>query len=124
MIHTQKLGYIALGGVLTLVGLAVRLCVSPLTAQRDTFGDITCTGLTVVDKGSKRRVIVVVNELGGFVGVLGKDDRTGVTLFANEEYGGSVAVFGNDGKPAVNLDVNEYGHGLVATLDKNGYRLK
>ena len=45
----QKLAYTALGGGLMLVGMLFS-SISPLTAQKDVFGEITCSNLTVVDK--------------------------------------------------------------------------
>ena len=44
-----RLGYMALGAAIGISGLAIGLCVSPLKAQRETFGEITCTGLKVVN---------------------------------------------------------------------------
>lgn len=53
--YKEKLGYLAVGGLLVFVGMfAANL--SPLTAQRDTFGDITCTGLRVVDANGRTMV--------------------------------------------------------------------
>ena len=48
----------ALGAVIMLIGLAVGAIVSPpLIAQRnDVFGDIQCTGLTVVDKNGNKAI--------------------------------------------------------------------
>ena len=52
MNHKQKLGYVALGALIMLVGLAVGAIVSPpLIAQRnDVFDKITCRSLEVVDE--------------------------------------------------------------------------
>jgi hypothetical protein len=41
----QRLAHIALGGVLVAIGVAI----SPLNAERDKFGDIECTSLSIVD---------------------------------------------------------------------------
>ena len=57
MKYREKLGYMALGGLLMLVGmLAANL--TPLTAQRDSFGEITCTGLRVVDSEGRDGVVL------------------------------------------------------------------
>ena len=57
MKYREKRGYMALGGLLMLVGmLAANL--TPLTAQRDSFGEITCTGLKVVDSEWRDGVVL------------------------------------------------------------------
>ena len=45
----QKLQYIVVGGVIGVLGMLIGMTVSPLSAQRDKFGEIECTKLTVVD---------------------------------------------------------------------------
>ena len=71
MIFRQKLTYTALGGVLVLVGMLFS-SISPLTAQRNVFGETTIVGqLTVVDKDGKERVRLSAED-GGNVFVWGK----------------------------------------------------
>ena len=61
----NKLSYITLGGLLMLIGmLASSVFMPSLFAQRDKFGEIECTSLTVVD--------------GGYVAVTGKDGESAV----------------------------------------------
>ena len=43
----ERLCWAVAGGV--LFGIIIGLCISPLTAQDGNFGEITCTGLKVVD---------------------------------------------------------------------------
>ena len=147
----NKLSYIALGGLLMLIGmLASSVFMSSLFAQRDKFGEIECTKLTVVDGGQvvvfgkdgKPGALLGVDEYGGGLNVFGKDGKSGAMLNVNE-HGGSVSVFGKDVKLRVWLNVkehggvvsvygkgegkavmgiNEYGNGAVSTWDKNGYR--
>ena len=46
----QKAGLMALGSVFTIIGMQFTIGLLPsVTAQRDTFGDIECTSLTVVN---------------------------------------------------------------------------
>ena len=133
-----------LGAVIMLIGFAVGTIVSPpLIAQRDdVFGDIQCTGLTVVDKQGNVGVALDTDDANGSVWLFGKDggaaamsigaDGGSVAVYNNQgttcalvnvdEYGGSVSVTNNQGKVRVVMGVNKYGNGVVSTWDKNGYR--
>ena len=83
-----------LGAVIMFIGLAVGAIVSPpLTAQRNAvFGEIVCTGLTVVNEEGKQ-----VIELGssttdkGVVEVRDQNGKKGIRLIAGEQ-GSSVIV--------------------------------
>ena len=59
--------------VILLVGIVIGLCVSSLTAQQryDAFGDIVCTGITIVDDNAAELVKLGADEHGGFVYVWG-----------------------------------------------------
>ena len=139
--HWQiKLVYAGFGFLFAVIGMLL----SPVTAQRDKFGEIECTRLTVVDANGKTGVILTVDEHGGVVSAIGKDGKSGALLGINE-HGGTVGTYGKDGKPragfgvyehgghvevrgkgegAAVMSINEYGNGAVSTWDKNGYRLK
>ena len=128
-----------------LIGLAVGAIVSPpLIAQRDdVFGDIQCTGLTVVDKQGNVGVALDTDNANGSFFVFGKDGGGGAAMNINAD-GGSVAVYNNQGTPCASMDahadggsvgvsnnqgkpraamgINEFGNGAVSTWDKNGYR--
>ena len=56
----EKLAYTALGGLLMLVVGMLFTSISPLTAQKDVFGHITCSSLTVVDTNGIERVLVTI----------------------------------------------------------------
>ena len=93
MRSSNKLSYIALGGLLILIGrLASRVFMPILFAQRGKFGEIECTSLTVVDERGSVKIGL-----------------------------GSVAVFGK-GKRQAAIGINKYGNGDVSTWDKHGYR--
>ncbi len=92
----EKFRYMAFGGALVFLGM-VGAMMSPLTAEKDKFGEIECTRLTVVDVNGK----------------------TGVIISSNNEHGGSVAAYGKDGQLAAWLDVDEHG-GVVGTNGKDG----
>lgn len=52
--------YLMISGIVggVIGSLLTALLVSPVTAQRDKFGHIECTGLTVIDEGGKPRVVL------------------------------------------------------------------
>ena len=93
MRFSSKLSYIALAGLLMLIGmLASRVFAPLLFAQRGKFGAIECTSLAALDEPGSVKIGP-----------------------------GSVAVFGK-GKRQAAIGVNEYGHSIASTRDKNGYR--
>ena len=108
-----KLSYIALGGLLMLIGILASSVFMPnLFAQRDRFGDIECTKLTIVgDKGiplielnsnHRRGSITVhhVNENYGYVSI-------GVDGWLRSQ-GGFISVVGRNGENAM-LGISDYG---------------
>ena len=54
----QKLAYIVLGGVLVAAGMII----SPLNAQKEKFGEIECTKLTVADDDGTPKIILVAGD--------------------------------------------------------------
>ncbi|MDE0184019.1 MAG: hypothetical protein OXP71_01030 [Candidatus Poribacteria bacterium] len=111
----RALGLIALGSVFTIIGMSL----SPVTAQRDKFGDIECTRLTVVDATGKIRVAIGIIDSDGYVKVNGKDGKSATLSIS--EHGGRVQISGK-GEGAAVMSINEYGNGALSTWDKNGYR--
>ena len=103
MKYREKLGYIALGGFLMLVGMLTAGLFAPLGAQnevRDTeFGTITCRHIDVVDEEGNLRVMLGTIGTKGLVSVLGKDFRV-VAEMNSHEHGGAVIVRGKGGGQA------------------------
>ena len=114
----QKFFFMVIGAVLGVTILLIGMVVSPTTAQKDTFGEITCTGLTVLGQDGKKRVRLR-DFLGGAVEVWGKDGRSKADMRVGK-YGGLVSAYGNDGKGRSAMGVNQYGNGAVTTWDKYG----
>ena len=108
-----------LGAVIMLIGLAVGAIVSPpLIAQRDdVFGDIQCTGLTVVDKQGNVGVALDTDNANGSVWLFGKDG--GAAAMNINADGGSVVVYNNQGKPCALVNVNADG-GSVSVSNNQG----
>ena len=60
--HWQiKLAYAGFGALLLFMGMLL----SPVTAQRDRFGEIECSKLRVVDADGNTRVVLTTDEHGG-----------------------------------------------------------
>ena len=104
--------YAVTGGI---VGAALTMAVGhvmPIGAQNGdaSFGEITCTGLKVVDAEGTSRVSLSADEdTGGWVKVGVKGEAQRVFLFASE-YGAAVSVKGKVGK--VSLSSAGRGSGL------------
>ena len=113
-----------IGGVIG--SLLTALLVSPVTAQRDKFGHIECTSLSVIDANGIPRVIIDIDEKvsvsggtqhGGRVTVRGKPGaEASLDIYGD---GGRVAVHSLGGGPMATLRVDELG-GVVTTKDKYG----
>lgn len=123
----NKLCYIALGGLLMLIGMMASSVFMPnLVAQRDMFGQIECTSLTVVDGGTigiydndgKLGVGLGIRERGGTVAVYDKNGKLGAGLGVRE-LGGTIGVYGNDGNPKVFHAADEHG-GFVSVIGNDG----
>ncbi len=132
MKHRERFGYMILGAVIMLVGLGIGALVSaPLRAQTS-FGEITCTGLTVTDESGKPVIMLQISQEGGAISVTNKK-RNAVAILTTEEklpalylvnietnakaivsvdkHGGGASFTGATGD--VNLSVTEYGGGLL-----------
>ncbi len=113
--HWQiKLAYAGFGALLLFMGMLL----SPVTAQRDRFGEIECSKLRVVDADGNTRVVLTTDEHGGVVFAYGKD-RKSVAGLRITEHGGSVDALGKDGQSRAALAVTEHG-GSVSAFGKDG----
>ena len=140
----ERLGYMAIGGILVLVGLCLA-SVLPLGAQSEDekFGEITCTRLTVLSPDGNPAVLMHADGEAGAINVWAPDGKSGVRLDIDDEKGGNVYVYGKgessvmlgitgnggfvsvdgqDGKSAATLSIEEYG-GQVSVRDEDGKRL-
>lgn len=104
MKFTHKFGYIALGGVLMLIGMMASSVLMPsLIAQRDKFGEIECTGLRVVDgEGNLVAKLGINDKFGGgqlivYCGKSGKFKGL-VDITAIYPFGGGIDLYGYSGE--------------------------
>ena len=134
----QRFFFMVTGAVLGVTILLIGMAVSPTAAQRDTFGEITCTGLTVVNPDGTMAVWLRSDKYGGGVSVASKDgmprasmdvtERGGTVLVSGKgvslagmlitEHGGAVRVTGKGGKLA-SMAVDKDG-GYVLVRDRDG----
>ena len=129
--------YLIISGIVGgIIGsLLTALVVSPVTAQKDKFGEIECTKLTVVDADGKERVILSTNSFdilsvsngvsivgsasfGGYIGVCGKNRKRMVELSIGDR-GGRVGVLGKEGRSEAWLGIGEHG-GRFNAYGKDG----
>lgn len=81
---------------------------------KDVFGEIKCTGLTVLSPNGREAIRLTVDDLGGLVGIFGKDGLLAAGMGLDKD-GGRVEVFAKDEKPRAFLDVDEFG-GMIAAV--------
>ena len=121
--------YLVISGIVggVIGSLLTALLVSPVTAQRDKFGEIECTNLRVVDGGGvsvwgkdgKLKVVLGFDALGGRVNVNDGDGKPSVSLGVIGD-GGSVDVYSGDGVHRAWLGVDARGEGLSVSIAKMG----
>ena len=111
-----KLIYIGFGSFFGCLCTIIGMLASPVTAQRDKFGHIECTGITVVDADGVSRVILSTNMVDATSFIL--DDKSGVFIGIGD-HGGTVDVFSKNGESAAHLHITEYG-GRVDARGKDG----
>ena len=93
MKYREKLGYIALGGFLMLVGMLAAGLTSPSGAFNNApdavFGTITCREIKVVDAEGELGAEMRGDEYGkgGVVRVYSKDGKTGASMVVDEHGG-------------------------------------
>lgn len=107
--------YLLISGIVGgIIGsLLTTLLVSPVTAQKDKFGEIECTSLTVIDAEGREVVFLSRNEHGGLVSVYGMGLESEAKLGIGK-HGGHVSVEGkkgivelNVGKDGAHVDVSD-----------------
>ena len=119
----ERLKYMVIGVVLSVAVLLIGMAVSPLTAQRDRFGDVTCTSLTVVDKDGKSVVRIFPGSEGGDVFIYAKEEELRVTMAAKKA-GGGVLVFDKRGYPVTRMVVNELGNEISLSSENGSAYMK
>ena len=107
MNHKQKLGYMALGAVIMLIGMWVSPLISPpVTAQHNgVFDQIQCRELQVVDENGNQAIVLASKVGVNLVAVLDKQGEVAVTLGSMEEVN-VMTVSDKQGEVAIDLSVS------------------
>lgn len=114
-----KLIYMGFGGIIAIIGMLFGIgMLSSVTAQRDKFGEIECTGLSIVDAQGKAKLVLAIDGYGGLVTAYSRDGKTRASM-GIDGYGGLVEATGRGGRSKATLGVDGYG-GLVKAFGKDG----
>ena len=127
--NTKERLYAVIGGCVGAVLTMVVCSFFPLgvQSQSDRFGEITCTGLKVMDPGGTERIT-----LNPVMGIIVEDPAMGIFVtqgkglaaaMSVKKHGGLVDVYGKDGKSRVTMGMEEHG-GFVNVYHGNDRKLK
>ncbi len=112
----SKLGYMLFGLFCAMVGGMV---LSPVTANRDKFGDIECTSLTVTHPvAGKATIELTLNGLGGEINITDFKGNRQIHLLGTGIANG-LYIHGYLGKPVVSM-ISDAAGGLVTVADNSG----
>ena len=108
----QKCGYMILGAVIGIAGLAVGLCVSPLIAKLDTFDEIVCNRLIIAGPDNRNVMLTHAGDLGSIGGTI-KDyaslkitdtaNKSGAVVFDCSEYFTTLRVYNKNGRTKIKI---------------------
>ena len=126
-----KLAYAGFGCLFGSLCTIIGMLASPVTAQRDKFGEIECTKLTVVNERGNATIKLGTHELPetgedrAHVYVYGKDGEPRLGLVVIEEIA-NVFVNGDGGSASVAADasggfVRTFGKGIIPGAAITGY---
>ena len=119
----QKVGYTLLGAVIMFIGCTAGQIVStPVTAQQEVFGNIVCTGLTVVDEQGKLVAIIDSDSFSRAIRLFDKEGEWAVRLVNHDNLGNWATVFDN-GTRAVSISALKYLGGNVSFYGKDGSKI-
>ncbi|MDE0298714.1 MAG: hypothetical protein OXN17_08790 [Candidatus Poribacteria bacterium] len=111
----ERFFYMVCGAVFGVTILLIGMAVSPTTAQRDTFGEIICTGLTVVDREGNKRVRLEIDKNDGVIGTWNRHGKI-VALMGGREHGGVIGIRNRDGEYIARMFSNN-GIGTIQVSD-------
>lgn len=98
-------------------GMVIGLCVSPLTAQRGTFGEITCTKLSLVNPDGKDALVLGTKDGNGYIEAFGTAAKPAVVMGGDPD-GGFVVVAGKDGMSGGIISVKDGVSIVIQTEDR------
>lgn len=108
----QKLAYIAIGGLLVATGMII----SPLNAQKEKFGEIECTKLSVADEDGTPRVVLVAGDYYD----PSTDENAAILIYAADFYRTvSVRSTGKEGERSNRAELEAIGGIVGVNIDGN-----
>ncbi len=124
MNHKQKLGYMALGALIMLIGMGVgsTFFTPPIEAQSNgLFNEITCRKLTVVDKNGKRAIELDSNDkLGNGISIYDQNEKTAIWL-KSADYGNGISIYNPNRISFGMIELNSFGtHNVISINRPNG----
>lgn len=107
--------------------MAIGMLLSPVTADRDKFGDVECTSLTIVDpKTGNKTAILKTHKHGGLLNLISSSEKTGSVVLTIDEFGGNLVLYGNDlntktllPSPTVSISTSKDGNGQISIDGKS-----
>lgn len=131
MKYTHKLGYMALGGFLMLIGIITATMFLPnLVAQQSdsqtastkgddghitTFKTIVCNKIMIVDRTGRPAVLLDANN-GGNASLLGNQGIPTITL-SSINNAGRLHIYDKTGQPVIDLHTTHTGGTIAATAN-------
>ena len=126
MYFKQKLAYMALGCLFTIIGyILASLSGNPVDAQGDkssptVIDEIVCRSLRVVNADGKTIVSIDTDSNGGYMHIRHASGEEAITMaIADKLKEGFVQVWGKDQKGSIQLDAGEDG-GRMVIFNKSG----
>jgi hypothetical protein len=127
----ERLGYIALGGLLVFMGQLLPNIVTgrSATAQNDKesveFDEVACRRLKIVDAGGKTYALLEKAEGGEIYRVIQVFDDAGKTVsnIGGNSYGGYISVHASGSRASVSLEIgSQKKDGRVSVTTQDGSR--
>ena len=124
----QKLAYMALGCLFTIIGyILASLSGNPVDAQSQgnkseptVIDEIVCRSLRVVNADGKTIVSIDTDSNGGYMDIRHASGEKAITIgIGDKSKEGLVAVWGKDQKGSIQLNTDEYG-GYMAIFNNGG----
>ena len=123
MYFKQKLAYMALGCLFTIIGyILASLSGNPVDAQGDkssptVIDEIVCRSLRVVNADGKTIVSIDTDPYGGYMDIRHASGEDAITMAIGRDKEGFVQVRRKDQKGFIQLSTNEYG-GVMSIFNK------
>ena len=115
-----KLPYIGFGSLFGCLFTIIGMLASPVTAQKDKFGEIECTKLTIVDSNGKVMAELQAGEYGGRLDIFSKKDTFNrAAVYVSQKGAGGIYIRGNEANKASSVSIYIGDNGGSISIDDN-----